>query len=409
MFVHSKKEKIMKKVRNLLILLLAALMLTVFVGCDNNKGLDELPPEEETPDTPTQEFKRMEPGDLIISKYYLGENNDKMFVISNVGSDEIDLARYQIGMRQPGKNDKYTSLQKLPAIKLPAGKSLYVANDHKGSLNNLFKLFPNIPTLPKIDKDATNVIAEDSYTTVVPGFYGTDTTVEIVTNVGKVIGKDGSHDIYGSWDIVDTVLVDDKIPGRPSALVRDYDAATHTDNGWISVIDDLSKLNPAKGSVKPSVKPTDKPMIDASEALKISRIYIGPNGYSSNKFFAVTNMSDSKWVDLATVKIGMKYAANDTRLFEFPNAVIAPGSTIYFINGYGMAGKNPFNVIMALPRVDGSDVIIEEDSRAEYINAVYKGNCTFEIVDNVVDTGEKKDGKYTIYSWNTLEIGRAHV
>ena len=42
----------MKKVRSLLILLLAALMLTVFVGCDNNKGLDQLPPEGDEAVTP---------------------------------------------------------------------------------------------------------------------------------------------------------------------------------------------------------------------------------------------------------------------------------------------------------------------------------------------------------------------
>ena len=385
----------MKKVRSLLILLLAALMLTVFVGCDNNKGLDQLPPEDEGTTTPTQGFKRLEPGNLIISKYYIGSNTDKMFVISNVGSEPINLGEYKIGMRKPGVDEKYTSLQELPSVTLSAGKSLYVLNDYQGSLANLFELFPNLQTLPIVAKNSTEVVEEDSLTTAISCFFRDDTTLEIVNNVGASFTPEGSRfPTYESWDIVDTVLVEDKIPAVPSALVREYDAASHTDNGWTDVSADLSRLNPAKGSVVPDVDVAEDQKVSAETALKFVKAYRNAN----DKVYVIQNVSADKYVDLSTVNIVWKSAtdAKDVRKADLPAQSLAPGKSLYIVKDPNKAKL--ITGILALPEVEATGKVISEDSRCSLPNNV--GNATgswgISLVENIIDTGEKNAKGYAI-------------
>lgn len=249
----------MKKVRSLLILLLAALMLTVFVGCDNNKGLDELPPEEETPELPTNGFHKVDTGDLIISKFYLASKtlpegvtlsineNAKFIALTNRGDAPIDLAVYSIGLRKPANPD-YTVVFELPKASLEPGKTLYLLNSYNGSLSNLKELFPNFATLPEYVEGTD--ITVDTIWTGVKGYYNGETTVELVMNPVLSDRKDDkNHDIYESWDIVDQVVIDgqEQVPAG-TAVIRNDDL-TWKILDWASA-DDHKLLDSVKGEVK---------------------------------------------------------------------------------------------------------------------------------------------------------------
>ena len=126
--------------------------------------------------------------------------------------------------------------------------------------------------------------------------------------------------------------------------------------------------------------------------LVISRLYMGITPEGSNKFIAITNISD-KPVDLSTVRLVFVPALKDGAVYNLPKSILSPGKTLWCLNGFGMTAgwESKFPIIAGMPEVDLKNPasVITEDSVWYGIKGYYTTNS--------ISLGQEAEGKIDIF------------
>lgn len=127
----------MKKVRNVLILALAALMLTVFISCDPAQKAPDTPEEITLPaaDRVVKQEANLDQ-DLVVTHVYIGADGTNFIAIKNINADKtFDFTGIKLGTASNIKTEtdlnavaSYTNAAKLGSTKLAPGATIYIAS-----------------------------------------------------------------------------------------------------------------------------------------------------------------------------------------------------------------------------------------------------------------------------------------